>query len=123
MVEVIGDSTLGEIEESELPDGVDPEDLTPVEEVTMNLRGLFKSFGKFDDSYLVGDVTALSTNSKHLYFSIKAANGNEETDDLEKFFKCNRTWNDEKLKKLDQCLKLTAASLALVILHPVVTLV
>jgi exodeoxyribonuclease VII large subunit len=78
MVEVIGDSTLGEIEESELPDGVAPEDLTPVEDVTRNLRGLFKSFGKFDDSYLVGEVANLSTNSKHLYFSIKAANGNEE---------------------------------------------
>jgi exodeoxyribonuclease VII large subunit len=78
MVKVIGDSTLGEIEESELPDGVAPEDLTPVEDVTRNLRGLFKSFDKFDDSYLVGEVTNLSTNSKHLYFSIKAANGNEE---------------------------------------------
>jgi len=49
--------------------------------------------------------------------------GNEETDDPEKFFKGNRTRNDEKLKKLDQCLKLTAASLTLVILHPVVTLI
>jgi hypothetical protein len=49
--------------------------------------------------------------------------GNEETDDPEKFFKGNRTRNDEKLDKLDQCLKLTAASLTLVILHPVPTLI
>jgi hypothetical protein len=49
--------------------------------------------------------------------------GNEETDDPEMFFKGNRTRNDEKLKKLDQCLKLTAVSLALVILHPVPTLI
>lgn len=39
------------------------------------------------------------------------------------FFKENRTRNDEKLDKLDQCLKLTAASLTLVILHPVPTLI
>ena len=49
--------------------------------------------------------------------------GNEETDDPEMFFKGNQTRNDEKLKKLDQCLKLTAASLTLVILHPVATLI
>jgi len=45
--------------------------------------------------------------------------GNEETEDPEKFFKGNRTRNNEKLQKLDQCLKLTAISLALVFLHPV----
>ena len=49
--------------------------------------------------------------------------GNEETDDPEMFFKGNRTRNDEKLKKLDQCLKLTAVSLTLVILHPIPTLI
>lgn len=45
--------------------------------------------------------------------------GNEETDDPEMFFKGNRTRNDEKLEKLDQCLKLTAVSLTLIILYPV----
>ncbi|MCL9818388.1 hypothetical protein [Natronocalculus amylovorans] len=45
--------------------------------------------------------------------------GNEEADDPEMFFKGNKTRNDEKLEKLDQCLKLTAVSLTLVILHPV----
>lgn len=45
--------------------------------------------------------------------------GNEETDDPEMFFKGNRTRNDKKLEKLDQCLKLTAVSLTLIILHPV----
>jgi len=49
--------------------------------------------------------------------------GNEDTDDPEMFFKGNRTKNDKKLKKLDQCLKLTVASLTLVILHPVPTLI
>lgn len=49
--------------------------------------------------------------------------GNEETDDPEMFFKGNRTRNDEKFEKLDLCLKLTAASLTLVILHPLATLV
>lgn len=48
--------------------------------------------------------------------------GNEETDDPEMFFKGNRTRNDEKFEKLDQCLKLTAVSLTLVILHPIPTL-
>ena len=45
--------------------------------------------------------------------------GNEEADDPEMFFKGNRTRNDEKLEKLDQCLKFTAVSLTLVLLHPV----
>jgi hypothetical protein len=49
--------------------------------------------------------------------------GNEETDDPEMFFKGNRTRNDEKFEKLDQCLKLTAVSLTLVILHPLATLI
>ena len=45
--------------------------------------------------------------------------GNEETDEPEMFFKGNRTRNDEKLAKLDQCLKLTAVSLTLILLHPI----
>jgi len=49
--------------------------------------------------------------------------GNEETDDPDMFFKGNQTRNDEKLEKLDQCLKLTAVSLTLVILHPIPTLI
>lgn len=49
--------------------------------------------------------------------------GNEQTNDPEMFFKGNRTRNDEKLDKLDQCLKLTAVSLVLVILHPLPTLI
>lgn len=48
--------------------------------------------------------------------------GNEETDDPEKFFKGNRTRNDEKIEKLDQCLKLTAVSLTLILLQPIVSL-
>lgn len=44
--------------------------------------------------------------------------GNEETDDPEKFFKGNRTKNDKKFEKLDQCLKLTAGSLSIVLLQP-----
>lgn len=48
--------------------------------------------------------------------------GNEEADDPKKYFKGNRTQNDEKLEKLDQCLKLTAGSLSLVLLQPIMSL-
>lgn len=49
--------------------------------------------------------------------------GNEETDDPDMFFKGNRTRNDEKMAKLDQCLKLTAVSLTLILLHPIPRLI
>ncbi|WP_142857852.1 hypothetical protein [Salinigranum halophilum] len=48
--------------------------------------------------------------------------GNEETDDPELFFKGNRTKNDEKYKKLNQCLRLTGLSLFLVLLHSILSI-
>jgi hypothetical protein len=43
--------------------------------------------------------------------------GNEEADDPEKFFKGNRTKNDEKFRNLRWCQLLTVLSLGLILLH------
>lgn len=48
--------------------------------------------------------------------------GNEETDDPEEYFKGNRTKNDEKFEKLDQCLQLTLFSLGLILMHPIMAI-
>jgi len=47
---------------------------------------------------------------------ITVITGNEETDDPEKYFKGNETLNDEKIGKLDWCLKLTIGSLVFILL-------
>jgi len=69
---VVGGSTLDEVEAGELPADVDVDDLTPVEDVTRQLRGLFTGFSKYDDAYLVGEVSDLSDHSENIYFSLKA---------------------------------------------------
>ncbi|MFC7236642.1 exodeoxyribonuclease VII large subunit [Halosegnis marinus] len=73
-----GDSTLDEVDEPELPDGVGLNELVPVETVTGTLRGLFKGFDKYDESLLVGAVTDLSGDADHLYFSLAAAHANKK---------------------------------------------
>jgi|GEM_PF-627405 len=72
MGSVVGGSTLDEVEAGELPEAVDVSDLTPVEDVTRQLRGLFTGFSKYDGTYLVGEVGDLSDHSENLYFSLKA---------------------------------------------------
>jgi len=78
MGSVVGGSTLDEVEAEELPDAVDVSDLTPVEDVTRQLRGLFTGFSKYDDTYLVGEVGDLSDHSENLYFSLKATDRDSE---------------------------------------------
>ncbi|WP_436347399.1 hypothetical protein [Natronorubrum sp. FCH18a] len=51
-----------------------------------------------------------------------AISGNEHTDDPKKFFKGNRTKNDEKYRNLRLCQYLTVASLVLILLHSALTL-
>jgi len=48
--------------------------------------------------------------------------GNEEADDPEKYFKGNRTKNDEKYDNLRFCQYLTVSSLVLILLHSGLTL-
>lgn len=50
---------------------------------------------------------------------LTAITGNEEADDPEKYFKGNRTKNDEKIEKLDLGLKLTVGALVVLLLQPV----
>lgn len=73
MVSVIGDSTLDDVVDEELPASLDADDLTPIEGVTQNLRGLFQGFTKFDDVFLVGEVGDYNDRTDHLYFSLNAA--------------------------------------------------
>jgi len=75
---VMGDSTLDEVETEELPEDVELDDLTPVEDVTRQLRGLFMGFTKFDDTYVVGEVSDCSEHGDNLYFTLTAAHANAE---------------------------------------------
>jgi exodeoxyribonuclease VII large subunit len=74
MTFTFGESTLDDLEHDELPDDVEPEELIPVEKLTKNLRGLFKGFDKFDNEFIVGEISNRSeSNSGNLYFTIEAA--------------------------------------------------
>ena len=75
---VVGGSTLDEVEAEELPDAIDEDELTAVEDVTRQLKGLFKGFSKYDDAYLVGEVSDLSDHSENLYFSLKATDSDSK---------------------------------------------
>jgi exodeoxyribonuclease VII large subunit len=78
MDSTVGESTLDEVEAGELPGPVELDDLTPVEDVTRQLRGLFRGFPKFDDTYLVGEVSDLSEHGENLYFTLTAAHAEVE---------------------------------------------
>jgi len=67
------DSTVDDVEPTELPDDLDVDALIPVEDVTTELRGFFKAYSKFDSEYIIGEIGDLSTQSDHLYFSLTAA--------------------------------------------------
>ncbi|NLV12189.1 exodeoxyribonuclease VII large subunit [Haloarcula argentinensis] len=67
------DSTVDDVEPTELPDDLDVDALIPVEDVTTEICGLFKGYPKFDNEYIIGEIGDLSTQSDHLYFSLTAA--------------------------------------------------
>jgi exodeoxyribonuclease VII large subunit len=71
-------STIDDVETAELPANLTTDELVPIEDVTSELRGLFKGYPKFDDAYLVGEISDLSGDSGNLYFAVQAAYGDEK---------------------------------------------
>jgi len=50
------DSTVDDVEPTELPDDLDVDGLIPVEDVTTDICGLFKAYSKFDSEYIIGEI-------------------------------------------------------------------
>lgn len=95
--------------------------------VIIGIHGLrvqdYRTPGKNIDDYLqyINDPPQ-PIRRELLIAYMTAISGNEDTDSSEKFFKGNRTKNDEKYRNLRFCQYLTIASLGLILLHSVLTL-
>ncbi|MCU4716876.1 hypothetical protein [Halapricum hydrolyticum] len=95
--------------------------------VIIGIHGLrvrdYHTPGKDIDDYLQYiDDTPQPIRRKLMIAYMTSISGNEHTDDPEKFFKGNRTKNDEKYRNLRLCQYLTLASLGLILLHSALTL-
>jgi hypothetical protein len=95
--------------------------------VIIGIHGLrvrdYHTPGKEIDDYLQYiDDTPQPIKRKLTIAYMTSISGNEATADPNKFFKGNRTKNDEKYRNLRVCQYLTLASLGLILLHSALTI-
>ncbi|PGF15776.1 hypothetical protein CP556_06370 [Natrinema sp. CBA1119] len=95
--------------------------------VIIGIHGLrvqdYHTPGKDIDDYLQYINDSPQSIRRNLMIGyMTSISGNEDTDNPKKFFKGNRTKNDEKYRNLRLCQYLTVVSLALILLHSALTL-